>query len=103
VTTEDDFQAALDAHPKDWQTRLVFADWLDERGDPRAEGYRALGTLSLCPDYCAQALKKPWSWIELDAGKPYTATYPTRRKADDDAALTFVRLAPHTKRRYLKL
>lgn len=43
MTTEDDFQAALDASPKDWQTRVVFADWLDDRGDPRAEGYRALG------------------------------------------------------------
>lgn len=43
MTTEDDFHAALDARPEDWQTRLVFADWLDERGDPRAEGYRALG------------------------------------------------------------
>lgn len=43
MTTEDDFQAALDANPEDWQTRLVFADWLQERGDPRAEGYRALG------------------------------------------------------------
>jgi uncharacterized protein (TIGR02996 family) len=42
VTTEDDFQAALDAQPDDWQTRLVFADWLQERGDPRAEGHRAL-------------------------------------------------------------
>jgi uncharacterized protein (TIGR02996 family) len=49
VTTEDDFQAALDARPEDWQTRLVFADWLGERGDPRAEGYRALGTLRFCP------------------------------------------------------
>jgi uncharacterized protein (TIGR02996 family) len=43
MTTEDDFQAALDANPADWQTRLVFADWLQERGDPRADGYRALG------------------------------------------------------------
>jgi uncharacterized protein (TIGR02996 family) len=43
MTREDDFQAALDANPTDWQTRLVFADWLEERGDPRAEGYRALG------------------------------------------------------------
>ena len=43
MTTEDDFQAALDANPNDWQTRLVFADWLDERGDVRASGYRALG------------------------------------------------------------
>lgn len=49
MTTEDDFQAALDVDPTDWQTRLVFADWLDERDDPRAEGYRAIGTLRLCP------------------------------------------------------
>lgn len=43
MTTEEDFQAALDKNPSDWQTRLVFADWLQERGDPRAEGYRVLG------------------------------------------------------------
>lgn len=43
MTTENDFQIALNMHPEDWQTRLVFADWLDERGDPRADGYRALG------------------------------------------------------------
>ena len=43
MTTEHDFQAALNANPQDWQTRLVFADWLQERGDPRAEGYAALG------------------------------------------------------------
>ena len=43
MTTEEDFQARLDAQPEDWQTRLVFADWLQERGDPRADGYRALG------------------------------------------------------------
>jgi uncharacterized protein (TIGR02996 family) len=43
VTSEADFQNALDANPEDHQTRLVFADWLQERGDPRAEGYRALG------------------------------------------------------------
>lgn len=43
MTTEDDFQKQLDAHPDDHHTRLVFADWLEERGDERAEGYRALG------------------------------------------------------------
>jgi uncharacterized protein (TIGR02996 family) len=43
VTTEDDFHAALDANPDDWHTRLVFADWLQECGDVRADGYRALG------------------------------------------------------------
>jgi uncharacterized protein (TIGR02996 family) len=50
VTSEDDFQSALDANPQDWHTRLVFADWLDERGDPRGPGYRALGRR------CRQAL-----------------------------------------------
>jgi uncharacterized protein (TIGR02996 family) len=47
VTTEDDFQSALDKNPHDWQTRLVFADWLQEHNDPRAEGYRIMGTLRL--------------------------------------------------------
>jgi uncharacterized protein (TIGR02996 family) len=49
MTTEEDFQAALDADPDDWQTRLVFADWLQDRGDERAEGYRALGVLRRVP------------------------------------------------------
>lgn len=49
MTTEDDFQTALDADPTDWQTRLVFADWLQERDDPRADGYRALGANRLHP------------------------------------------------------
>ncbi len=49
MTTEDDFQGALDANPDDHQTRLVFADWLQERDDPRAEGYRALGANRLYP------------------------------------------------------
>jgi uncharacterized protein (TIGR02996 family) len=49
VTTEDDFQKALDANPEDWQTRLVFADWFQERNDPRAEGYRALGINRMHP------------------------------------------------------
>lgn len=47
MTTEDDFQRQLDANPDDFHTRLVFADWLQERGDERAEGYRALGRLRL--------------------------------------------------------
>ncbi len=42
LATEEDFQAALDRGPSDATTRLVLADWLDERGDPRADGYRAL-------------------------------------------------------------
>jgi uncharacterized protein (TIGR02996 family) len=49
MTTEDDFQKALDADPADWQTRLVLADFLEERADVRADGYRALGVLRRVP------------------------------------------------------
>ena len=55
VTTEDDFQRALDAQPDDWQTRLVFADWLDEHGDPRAAGYRALVAIGKRAKACQMA------------------------------------------------
>jgi uncharacterized protein (TIGR02996 family) len=50
MTTEDDFQKALNRRWNDWQTHLVFADWLEEQGDPRAEGYRALGVLRRVPN-----------------------------------------------------
>ena len=49
MTTEDHFQAALDENPSDWQTRLVLADWLQDRDDPRADGYRVLGRLRRWP------------------------------------------------------
>lgn len=46
---QEAFQAHLDAHPDDHFARMTFADWLDDRGDPRAAGYRALGQLGLRP------------------------------------------------------
>jgi uncharacterized protein (TIGR02996 family) len=69
MTTEDDFQRALDEHPKDWQTRLVFADWLQDRDDPRAAGYRAMGELRAAmsryvPDWYTRAdLHEPYAWL----------------------------------------
>jgi uncharacterized protein (TIGR02996 family) len=63
VTTEDDFQSALDANPNDWQTRLIFADRLDERSDRRADGYRALGMQRLRPNAWHQnAGSTHWWW-----------------------------------------
>ncbi len=62
MTTENDFQAALDACPEDWQTRLVFADWLQERGDVRAEGYRALGVLRRVPQDTSEKDEYVWMW-----------------------------------------
>lgn len=108
MTTEDDFQRALDANPKDWQARLVFADWLQERGDVRAEGMRALGELRLHPligkrgNRCGQAVYLlmglstdregvylPDDWHYLGGGWHW---YPARREAEDAAALGFSQL-----------
>ncbi len=49
MTTEEDFQSMLDSDPTDQFTRLVLADFLQEQGDPRAEGYRELARRGLWP------------------------------------------------------
>jgi uncharacterized protein (TIGR02996 family) len=40
VTEEEEFLAAIRAQPRDEAHRLVYADWLEEQGDPRAEFLR---------------------------------------------------------------
>jgi uncharacterized protein (TIGR02996 family) len=102
LATEDDFQSALDRDPDDYTTRLVFADWLDEHGDPRAEGYRRLGTIRFRGWY--QPTSSWWECgipptasavAEADILYPYcgSTTGNTRRAAEDAAALAFARLA----------
>lgn len=117
MTTEDDFHAALDAEPDDWHARLVFADFLDERGDPRGPGYRALGVNRKRPGSwdgqgfrCAVAVAVRWAWWD-DIGRdtkpddlatawfgaltggdyypPHLRYYDRRRSAEDAAALAF--------------
>jgi uncharacterized protein (TIGR02996 family) len=60
------FQTALDLNPDDHITRLVFADYLDEQGDERADGMRALGLLRIRPGewYSGNATsrKKRYVW-----------------------------------------
>jgi uncharacterized protein (TIGR02996 family) len=73
MTTEEDFHYALGANPDDWQMRLVFADWLQDRGDPRAEGYRALG------------LRRWQSYVMSDRFS--VANYPARSSGDDRSDL----------------
>src|SRR5829696_5751875 len=64
MTTEDDFQRAIDASPGDWQTRLVFADWLQDRDDPRADGYRAMGRQRLSTFNVNPSPRAPlWTWF----------------------------------------
>lgn len=62
--TEDDFQRALDANPDDHNARLVFADWLDERDDPRGPGYRALGILQRVPRHWRGESEWVYGWLK---------------------------------------
>jgi uncharacterized protein (TIGR02996 family) len=74
MTTEDDFQKAFESQPRDWQTRLVFADWLQERDDPRAEGYRAMGMQQRAPS----AFGKLWVWLNARWAATYNDTEEMR-------------------------
>jgi uncharacterized protein (TIGR02996 family) len=114
MTTEDDFQRALDQHPHDWQTRLVFADWLQEHNDPRADGYRALGELRRVPTYTpgcwwwadpnvvddaagireSERLPQAWLYAIVGADGKTSSTrrfvgFPSRREAEDAAAVAY--------------
>lgn len=87
MNDEDAFQAALDADPADHFLREVFADWLGDRDDERAEGYRALGRLRLRSIYHAdcQAGLRPtnpfgcwelWSERAVDDGDIGQSQFP---------------------------
>lgn len=123
MTTEDDFNRALDAQPDDWHTRLVFADWLQDRGDPRAAGYRAIAIQErrplmrqhlereACWWACESAINPPHThnvlpsdWFALlpsDEGskmfwphQTQTGGVRSRRECEDALALAFVQLPP---------
>lgn len=85
MTTEDNFQRQLTRSPHAWHTRLVMADWLQERGDPRAEGYRALGAIQRCPvrgpcwhrDYLRVVSRsfKNWVWVKESLAQSLATTF----------------------------
>lgn len=132
MTREDDFHIALDNDPDDWQTRMVFADWLQDRGDARADGYRALALRHL-PDrtsdharvlmwhwwrrgddgssYPSERVSLPADWYDrFPAGKylstvtsPERRDFPTRREAEDEAARAFAQLPPERRAELLAL
>lgn len=117
---EKAFQDALDRNGQDHTTRLVFADWLQERGDERAAGYRALAVAAAIPNNVLAGWPHWWSngdpkiqewaadfgpnklpkdWYRLTAGDRMGShgahlDFPSRREAEDAAALAFARLPP---------
>lgn len=78
MTDEEGFQAALDrvwAGSEADATRLALADWLREQGDPRADGYAALGAFRRAPErfFRTYPVSEPrwedvtdWSWYRLN-------------------------------------
>lgn len=79
MTDESAFLRSLSYRPKEWQRLLVFADWLQDRDDPRADGYRVLGQFHLCPWRFHGT--KNWAWWR-DSYLP--------GRANDAARLPFV-------------
>jgi uncharacterized protein (TIGR02996 family) len=55
--SEDALIRAILASPEDATPRLVYADWLEERGDPRGEYLRLLCALDGCSEADPQAAK----------------------------------------------
>ncbi len=66
VTEEEGWLVKLAANPDDATTRLVFADWLQERDDPRADGHRAIARQGLKP----RAGDKFFTWFNADCYLP---------------------------------
>jgi uncharacterized protein (TIGR02996 family) len=121
MTTEEDFRTALDANPDDHQPRLVVADWLQESDDKRADGYRALGQLRVSPCHFGSGIFDADARTKLRASGLYrdkwrcaspdetfrphflpggwfpaarVRLFPTRREAEDAAALAFGKRSP---------
>jgi uncharacterized protein (TIGR02996 family) len=121
VTTENDFHNTIDNAPEDWHTRLVFADWLEDRDDPRAAGYRAIAIQQRRPLQGKHKGTNAWWWHRSFAGNDYYNIVPpdwfnllpvddgnmhfwpvfrvaggikSRRECEDALALAFSQLPP---------
>lgn len=100
MTDHTEFESHLDAHPDDWEYRLVYADWLEEQGDPFCETQRWQVANKRRP---LLFLDGEWTWaagksINSDApsflpssllrlmpeGSVYCQTNPTRHAAELD-------------------
>lgn len=68
-----DEQALIDlinanAGQGDRLAEYVYADWLDDRGDPRGEGWRVLLEMGKRPDFRSEAISSwgNWTWWKPD-------------------------------------
>jgi uncharacterized protein (TIGR02996 family) len=63
MNEEAGFLAAIAANRQDWTARLVYADWLEERGDLRAAAVRVLATRRILPDPPNETHPKTWNYF----------------------------------------
>lgn len=70
---ESFFHRALENHNDDSAARLLFAEWLGGRGDPRADGYRYMA-ISLKHPYRSYAT---WEWWNIDSANEEQIRLPS--------------------------
>jgi uncharacterized protein (TIGR02996 family) len=72
--TEEHFQNILDNNPTDWETRLIYSDWLEDADRSEdSQLQRIFGTLELSPVYNERGLwvsiagpgKLHWCWASM--------------------------------------
>jgi hypothetical protein len=70
VDDEDLFHATLDSDSRDQGARLLLAEWLAERGDPRADGYRWMVLAGKYPtqDFLITLRPRTWDWWSMRPG-----------------------------------
>ena len=104
MTDHSEFESHLDAHPDDWEYRLVYADWLEEHGDAFCEtqrwmvankqrAYKTGESKSYVWTWCENYPARPWSGHVRSALRPGVyvllenqggVKYPTRHAAEVD-------------------
>lgn len=103
---ESDFIEAINAAPDDRTIQLIYADWLDERDDPRGMAWRVLIEAGKRPKRTSYPWRdgKCWDWYPASTLDPdsvhdldenlwghVTSAYLTFFEALDDAAIAWVR------------
>src|SRR3954451_8618726 len=96
MSEDEPFLRAILADPNDLASRLVYADWLDERADPRAEYLRLEARAREMPPGHAdlpglrralralQAELPPW-WVAIVGGLYATAADPDPARVEEVA------------------
>lgn len=85
MTSEDDFWKVIEADRTDRLTFAVFADWLDDRGDPRGPVVRMLGVRGRRPIAVAEPIHRredfKFHWFSVPLMTSLSFTIPMMEQA----------------------